>query len=160
LPKHKTRNRIRKQHPFKWGFTIFFGLFLLIAVNHHNHTHRDLIDELFCNTQSDLYMTMKNSINSWEEEFPDTFEALNGNDQIFFLTPTEQKYVVHAVYWTTENSSPIFFVPIETKLRRMLEIGKYGLFYAPSNELPVYGVGEMIHLDNGIYCYRGDVIVK
>jgi hypothetical protein len=120
-----------------------------------NNQSIELKDEPFCSTNTDLYQTILSNVFEWVEYFPDKFPQYADKDLfIFFQTPDDSTYVVHAVYWTTESGSPIFYVPLATQLRRNLEIGKYGLFYTPSGELPKWDVTEYYHLANQIYCYR------
>lgn len=133
---------------------ILLATFLgFLIVGNHNV---QLKDELFCDTDTDLYQTILSKVFEWDTYFPDEFPQYSDKDLfIFFQTPDNSNYVVHAVYWTTEGNSPIFYVPLATHLRRNLEVGKYGIFYTPTGELPTWGISEYYPLSDRIYCYQG-----
>ena len=156
MKKEKVKNQSRFGAKTKAIFMVLIVLVLgLGLLTYFGNLPVALGDEPFCNIDTDLYNTIIRNVDVWKSAFPDEFDAFNENDSIFFTTNSGEKFVVHAVYWTTDTKAPIFFVPIKVPLRRMLEIGLYGLFYTPNEELPSYGVvGEMIHLGNQIYCYR------
>lgn len=153
----KLKQQKTKQFISKPKHVILCVAMIIIIVTVHNiNQATELHDEPFCNSETVLYQAILSNVFEWDEYFPDGFPYDSGKDLfLFFRSANETRYVVHAVYTSTQNKSPIYYIPLDTKLRRHLEVGNFGLLYTPTGEVPIYDVTELHHLKNNVYCYRG-----
>lgn len=114
----------------------------------------------FCNKDSEVFEAINSNRAKWESYFPENFPPLGQNLRLEFSLSSGNKLAVYAIYWSTESDTLILFVPLESHIRRNLEIGLYGLFYTPTGVLPEQGestgINSMNYLENNIYCYTAD----
>jgi hypothetical protein len=101
-------------------------------------------DNPYCNRDNELFGILKNN--------PELFENAT-NDVISLPDTYGMNYTAYNERWTTEDNSPIFFVPVSLDWPATM-IGLSGLFYTPTGKLPIYGATITTQLSEKIYCYE------
>jgi hypothetical protein len=108
-----------------------------------------------CNINSELYKAIQAHYPEWIEFFP-AQNTPNATKVSYFSTSSGEEYPVYAEYWTTESHVPIFYIPTENDGIGFAAtpLGRAGLFYTSSGELPTYGIDTVVPIEGQTYCYE------
>lgn len=111
--------------------------------------------ENLCNVENEVYQAIQANTEKWIEDFPPAYPSPAGSlrlDQLLF-TRNGRRYYMRVDYWLTGSGDPIFYVQTADGWPAT-PLGIRGLFYTPTNALPVNGIDEITYLSDNIYCYR------
>jgi hypothetical protein len=113
------------------------------------------ISEDFCSRESVFHSAIEDKAQGWIQDFPK--ENPNPTKDLYLSFSSSngevKNYTVYAMYWTTSNHSPVFYIPLEADITREDNLGLYGYFYTPDLEIPIFNFYKLKKLDANIYCY-------